>query len=304
MSGGAAGGASGGSIAGGTSGGSIAGGMSGGAAGGTSGGTSDAGIRGLDFPSNQGTGQPASGPGTYLRFVNPQLDGLPIWGPSGQGVTLVWRYFPRQQTGYYTTFFWANDGNFLWRGGSPDTYYGAHPYPTTSSNTGTSHHWEISVGGGDVVTTRSGGPKLVVKGRWYTQALRVIRNPNGTKTLIFYLDLPSTAPGDVIESTESASYGEVVPPMPALVFGNAPWRSAFQDERLSGVLRHVKIFNVALSEADTLAEAAASTLVTSQGQARIWYGKINPTPTDLTCDFGTGRAPQWADSGRAGLFTQ
>ncbi len=258
----------------------------------------------MDFPSNNGTGQPASGDATVLQFLNPQLDGLPIWGPNGEGVTYIWKIRPRQQTGYYTTFFWANNGNFLWKGGAPDTYYGAHPYPTVSNNTGTMHNWEISIDGGDPVTTRAGGPLLVVKDRWFTQALRVIKNANSTKTLIYYLDLPDTSDGNVIEVTVGANYGEMLPPQPALTFGNAPWRISFQDERLSGVLRGIKIFNVVLSQADTLAEAASDTLVTTQGRARIWYGKVNPTPDGLTCDHGTGRTPVWGDAGRAALFAQ
>ena len=63
----------------------------------------------LDFPSNNGTGQPASGDATMFYFPDPQNDGLPIWGPSGEGVTYVWEYYPRQQIGDYTTCFWANN---------------------------------------------------------------------------------------------------------------------------------------------------------------------------------------------------
>ena len=74
------------------------------------------------------------------------------------------------------------------------------------------------------------------------------------------------------------AYGEINPPSPALTFGDSPWYASFQHERLSGVLRGIKIFNKVLSESDMLAEAAADTLVTNEGQANIWYMNINPTP--------------------------
>ncbi|MCC6988444.1 MAG: hypothetical protein IT181_05565, partial [Acidobacteria bacterium] len=66
---------------------------------------------GLDFP---GSAAVAASPGPYPRtmrfkFENPHLNGLPIYGPNGQGVTYIWRAFPRQQAGYYTAFFWGND---------------------------------------------------------------------------------------------------------------------------------------------------------------------------------------------------
>lgn len=248
---------------------------------------------GLDFPSN---GDSPSNAFVAFQFLNPQNNGLPIWGPSGVGATYIWKYRPRQQAGYYVTFWWSNNGSFLWNSGSPNSYYGAHPYPTTSNNTGTSHVWEIATDyGGDFGTTRAGSSKSVVKGQWYTQALRVTRNANGTKTLVFYTALPSVASADVIEHTLPAGYGEIDPPSPALTFGDSPWYPGFQHERLSGVLRGIKIFNKVLSEADMLAEAASDTLVTNAGQANIWYLNINPTPDDIRDKSGAGHHPAWAD---------
>jgi hypothetical protein len=256
-------------------------------------------VTGLDFPSN---GDSPSSAFVAFQFLNPHLDGLPIWGPGGAGATLIWRLWPRQHTGYYTTFFWANNGPFGWNGGNSNTYYGCHPYPYATGPNGTVHYWEIaSSTGGDETISRAGTQKEVIKGIWYTQALRVVRNGDGTKNLIFYTSLPSVANPDVIEYPQWASYGESNPPNPALTFGDAPWSQG--NERMSGILRGIKIFNRLLSEADMLAEAASDNLVTAAGQANIWWKKINPTPNDLLCEAGTGRNPQWAQATRASLWT-
>ncbi len=231
---------------------------------------------------------------------------MPIWGPANAGATYVWKVRPRQQTGYYTTFFWSDSNSFLWKSGSPDTYYGAHPYPQTASAQGTTHWWEIASDfGGDYVNTRAGSRKTVVKDVWYTQALRVTYNANGTKTLVFYTALPSVQPGDVVEAIVPANFGNVNPPSPAITFGDAPWYPGFQHERLSGVLRGIKIFNKVMSEPDMLSEASADAIVTSQGLANVWYMNINPTPTDITDKSGRGNNPVWAQSAnRATLWTE
>jgi hypothetical protein len=259
-------------------------------------------LTGLDFPSNGGSPANAF---VAFQFANPHLNGLPIWGPGGAGATYIWKIFPRQQTGYYVTFWWSNaDGSFWWDNGQPNTYYGCHPYPKSGDASGTDHNWEIATDyGGDEVITRAGSPKTVVKGRWYTQALRVTRNGNGTKTLVFYIDLPSVANADVIEWTLPAGYGETNPPQPKLTIGDSPWYAGLQHERLSGIVRGFKFFNRVLSQADTLSEAASDNLVTSAGQANIWWKKINPTPTDLLCEAGTGRNPAWAQTTKAALWT-
>jgi hypothetical protein len=258
---------------------------------------------GLNFPSN---GDSPSNAFVAFQFRNPQDNGLPIWGPNGVGATYIWKYRPRQQAGYYVTFWWSNNGSFLWNGGSPNSFYGAHPYPQGGGTGTTAHFWEIASGyGGDYVTTRAGSTKTVVKDQWYTQALRVTRNANGTKTLVFYTALPSVANSDVIQTTVPADYGEINPPSPALTFGDSPWYASFQHERLSGVLRGIKIFNKVLSESDMLAEAAADALVTNEGQANIWYMNINPTPSDISDKSGAGHHPAWADpNNRASLWSE
>jgi hypothetical protein len=258
---------------------------------------------GLDFPSN---GDAPADAFVAFQFDNPQNNGLPLWGPSGQGATYMWKYRPRQQNGYYVTFWWSQgDGHFNPQAG----YYGGHPYPNDGvslpplTSVGT-HNWEIAIIGQDVQQTRAGNDKRVIKDVWYTQALKVVRSSANSKTITFYTQLPSTANGDVIEYTVTSSgYGESVPPNPKITFGDSPWYADYQHERLSGVIRSIKIFNRALSEADILAESAADSLVTGEGQANIWYMNINPTPTDISDKSGNGHNPVWASSARPSLYS-
>jgi hypothetical protein len=257
---------------------------------------------GLDFPSN-GNGSNAF---VAFQFLNPQDKGLPIWGPNGAGATYLWRVKLRQQTGYYVTMWWSNNGSFLWDSGSPNSYYGGHPYPQVANSTGTTHWWEVATdGGGDFTVTRAGNKKAVVKDTWFTQALRVTPNANGTKTIVFYTALPSTAAQDMIEWTVSAGYGTKNPPNPALTFGDSPWWASYQHERLSGILRGIKIFNKSLSESDLLSESASDALVTSDGISNVWYMNINPTPSDISDKSGRGNHPAWADpANKASLWTE
>eukprot|EP00216_Chloropicon_sp_CCMP2111_P002248 CAMPEP_0198243412 /NCGR_PEP_ID=MMETSP1446-20131203/27569_1 /TAXON_ID=1461542 ORGANISM="Unidentified sp, Strain CCMP2111" /NCGR_SAMPLE_ID=MMETSP1446 /ASSEMBLY_ACC=CAM_ASM_001112 /LENGTH=88 /DNA_ID=CAMNT_0043927221 /DNA_START=417 /DNA_END=680 /DNA_ORIENTATION=+ len=61
---------------------------------------------GLDFP---GSAAIPNGNTVRFKFEAPHLNGLPIYGPDGRGVTYIWRALPRRQAGYYTAFFWGND---------------------------------------------------------------------------------------------------------------------------------------------------------------------------------------------------
>lgn len=261
-------------------------------------------ISGLDFPSN---GDAPTTAFVAFQFLNPHQNGLPFWGANGAGATYVWKYKPRQQPGYYVTFWWSNNGNFLWDGGSSNTYYGAHPYPR-GGGTGTQlHDWELAgmSAGSDWTNTLAGTPHALVTDRWYTQALRIIDNGDGTHRARFYIDLPSTANADVIDVTAPSWFGTVNPPSPAITFGDSPWYADFQHERLSGVLRGIKIFNRGLSESDTISEAAADGLVTAQGLANVWYMNVNPTPSDISDKSGKGHHPAWADpSHRAAAYTE
>lgn len=262
-------------------------------------------LTGLDFPSNV-SGSDQAAPFVAMQYLNPHTNGLPIWGTGSgaarTGVTYIWKYKPRQQTGYYATMWWSNNGSFLWDGGSSDTYYGGHPYPQNSANTGTTHWWEVAGGGSgnDNLLTLASANRVVVQDTWYTQALRVIVNGDGSKTIRFYIDLPNLANNDIIQQAVASSWGETNPPSPALTFGDSPWYSSFQHERLSGVLRGLKVFNRGLSEAELLIEAASDTI----SAANIWYANPNPTPDDITDKSGQGHHFSWADgANKATLWT-
>ncbi len=295
--GGAAGG---GSAAGGVAGGGRAGGGSAGggsAGGGSAGGGSDAGTRfALNFPSNV-TGADQSAPLVALQFDDPQLNGLPFAGPGNAGVTYLWRVNQRAQTGYYVTLWWAQgNGGFT----SAAQYVGGHPYPKNGNNSGTTHRWEIAApSGGDYFDTRAGlgTSKDVVYGVWRTQALRVVRNANGSKTYTFYMELPSLAPLDVLEWTSGTGgdIAETPPPSPKLTLGDSPWYTSYQHERLSGLFGELIIEAAARSEAEILAQAANLKQLTPAFASAIWYFKPGwRSVDDVTCEAGTGHAFHWA----------
>ncbi len=267
------------------------------------GGTAHSADTGLDFPSN---GDAPSSAFVAFQFLNPQNAGLPMWGPSNQGVTYIWKYRPRQQAGYYVTMWYSRADGFF-NQGSPayDAYYGGHPYPRGGGNGTTVHDWELAgmYDGSDTINTLSGSPLQVAKNVWYTQALRITVNGNGTKTARFYINLPSVANGNVISTTSDSGYGNSTPRSPAITFGDSPWYNQYQHERLSGVLRGIKIIAKSLSESDLVAEAASDSLVTSDGVNNVWYMNINPTPSDIADKSGKGHNPTWASSTRPSLYS-
>src|SRR6266850_2739429 len=94
---------------------------------------------GLEWPGNGAVRR-------MLYWANP----FPIYD-----ATYIFRVYPRKKivptnspTGYYTTFFWGNNGPFAWQGGLPNTYYGMHPYPQPPPNG--PGHWEIAIRSGDL----------------------------------------------------------------------------------------------------------------------------------------------------------
>lgn len=239
--------------------------------------------RGLDFPGSAAT------EGTVrFRFTNP----LPIYP-----ATYIWRYLPRSQASYYTTFFWGNDGEFRWDGGRSNTYYGAHPYPYPAPHFVPPErigprHWEISVGGEDILSEST-----VEYGRWHSQALVVWSDWLGRKHHEFYWDLPDLT--KVIRRTEGRAYGNSPPPAPALTFGDAPW--APSEEIMDGVLRGIQIYSAALPLEDVLAEWAVPGS-TSAGASCIWYLNMNPSPDDISDKSGAGHDPEWVGPERPALW--
>jgi hypothetical protein len=256
----------------------------------------------LQFPSNV-TGPDTSAPYVALEFADPHLNGLPIWGVSGQGVTVIRKIRVIQQTGYYAMWWWCQGDGATF---DPSAgYWGAHPYPTTRDNTGTSHVWEVAAAAGDFFDSAGSSDvvqgTVVTKGVTYVQAIVVTRANANSKTIRFYFDLPNVDSDHYIERTVTdAGYGETNPPSPKAIIGDSPWYSHYQHERASFVIDAQKVITPALSESDMLLEAANfSGLVTSAGQAGIWWGKNGfASIDDLTCDFGTGRSFAWANGNK------
>lgn len=259
----------------------------------------------LQFPSNL-TGSDTTEPYVAIEFANPQSNGLPIWGASNAGITVVRKLNSIQQTGYYAQFWWSQGDGATF---DPSAgYWGMHPYPTTLDNTGVNHVWELAVAGGDFFSsagsTDVGQGTAVTKGSTYLQGTTITRANANSKTLKFYFNLPNVDAANYIQRVETtAGYGESDPPSPKVTIGDSPWYTHYQHERASCILDSIKIFNTALSESDMLAEAQNfNTVVTVAGQAAIWWGKNGFLDIDdLTCDYGTGRQFAWANANKGTL---
>lgn len=256
--------------------------------------TVNAQVTGLDFP-----GSDAVSTTMRFRFTNPQDNGLPIYGPGGDGVTYIWRAYPRQQSGYYTAFFWGNDdgqnnlNTFLWTpSGGADSYYGAHPYPQPPP-TGSSHAWEISVEQKDFLNG------AVQYDRWHTQALRVWADADGRKHHEFYWDLPNIDADHRVTRISDATWGNVTPPSPALTWGDAPWQPG--REVWSGILRGIQIYSTALT-LDEILDEIEDPLSTTTGDQNIWYLNLNPTASDISDKSGRGHNPEWVGDRRPTTF--
>jgi hypothetical protein len=246
---------------------------------------------GLVFPSNTGVAANT----VQMRFTGANL--LPAYP-----ATYIFRYRPVQQTGYYTTFFWARGDNVF--GGGTDGYYGCHPYPQGGSS-GTAHNWEISIEGADKITSDTGVSTVVTKNAWYTQAVTV-RVVNGDEIECkFYWDLNDPTKVITYITGNTVNYAtKFGVPSPCLVFGDAPWQPG--NEALSGTLRGLQIYSTNLSLSDILVEAANGSVNTPQttaGQASVWYMNQNPTPTDISDKSGEGHNPAWYNANRPTLYT-
>jgi hypothetical protein len=212
--------------------------------------------------------------------------------------TYIFRVYPRKKTvpsypnGYYTTFFWGNNGTFWWDGGNSNTYYGAHPYPTPPPNG--PGQWEISVDGGDYVTGSE-----VAWDRWYTQAFRAWRVSATETRHEFYYDLPDTSKV-IVTTVNRATWAQTNPPSPAIMMGQAPnvngasWGGYAGWEEFNGVIRGIQMYSGLLSVPDILSEVAAP-MSTPTGQSLIWYLNLNPRPSDVSDKKGTGTPhnPSW-----------
>lgn len=262
-------------------------------------------LSGLDFPSNLGAA--SNSDSVRFRFTGSAL--VPIYGTSGNGVTYLWKLWPRHQNGYYTTFFWANDDGggtldtFLWDEGGADSYYGMQPYPEAALPSGPDHLWAISIEQADFVDTEE-----VVKGQWYSQAARAWGASGVAKNQEFYWNLPDLTTA-FLSRTSPSTYGNATPPSPALTFGDAPWQPSV--ERLSGILRGIQIYDALLTttQINTLAalETDAQVLaeVSSMGiSASLWYLNMNPADaSDISDKSGAGHHPSWWNANRPTHWT-
>ncbi len=235
---------------------------------------------GLEWPGNGAVRR-------MLYWHNP----FPIYD-----ATYIFQVYPRKKTGtynYYTTFFWGNDGTFVWDGGIANTYYGAHPYPIPApSGPG---QWEISVYSSDYVTGTE-----VQWGRWYVQAFRAWRESPSITHHEFYYDLPDTT--KVIKKTiVDPTWASKNPPTPAIVIGQAPdlngasWGGYPAWEEFNGIIRGIQIYSGLLSLSDIQSEIVAPKS-TPAGRSFIWYLNTDPRPKDVTDKKGMGIAhnPSWS----------
>lgn len=246
-----------------------------------------------------------SGTGPFRRMLywnNP----FPIYP-----ATYIFKVFPRkktfvagecpaQRTGYYTTFFWGNNGNFTWQSGQANTYYGMHPYPSIggAGNCGAGS-WEISVFSGDQTTGQE-----VQWDRWYTQAIRVRRVNATTTEHEFYYDWPDQT--KVLTQTVSfPTWATANPPNPAIVMGQAPdqqgvgqstvsWGGYPGWEEFNGIIRGIQMYSQYLSLTE-IGQEIATPKSSATGAANIWYLNLNPRPSDVTDKKATGTAhnPLW-----------
>src|SRR3990167_8940055 len=259
---------------------------------------------GFDFPSNIGIDNNAS---VRFRFTGAAL--IPIYGTSGAGVTYLWKYRPRQQTGYYTCFFLGNDDGagspdtFTWDSGQGGSYYGAHPFPADGTGFDTNHLWEIAVENTDETDTEP-----VVKDVWYSQAVRAWGAPGVAKQHEYYWNLPELVTAKVTYTTISTTWGDSGPPAPALTFADAPWNPSA--ERASGVMRGWQIYNSLLTTAqinileaqETDADVLAAIIANSV--PGLWYLNMNPVDVnDISDKSGAGHHPTWWNANRPTHWT-
>ena len=261
---------------------------------------------GLIWPNNDVAQAYPAGKMAAFRWALPSDNGLPMWGTgagnSRTGVTYMWELtFDAGAADYATTMFYSRcDGYFDSNPGIQD-YMGFHPYPDpppSSSN----HKWEISTEYSDFfATNQPNAKKVVVDGQKFVQGVIVdVNDGDGTKTAVFYLDLPSTAPDDIISHTFPSGYGDTPGTSHCLQFGDAPWAEigVAANESTQGIFRGLKIIAKTLTEADLITEAASlntNTMQTTDGINNVWYSNVDPTPTDISDKSAAGHDPAWFD---------
>lgn len=268
-------------------------------------------ITGLDFPENL-----TSGSDVRLEWTGSA-------NLQRQPHTAVWKYRPRQQTGYYTTIWhsWDDDG---WHASQWE--FGTHGHPASdgvvdgngqrqngTGSGGTTHYWEIAGLLGNDFFCSPGGPggTLMVKDLWYTQARQTeIINISGTDYVRhrFWPDIDN-APSLVIEQDYPLSGLTSGAPGMKFTIGGSPWRadaggSGTNDETPNGVIRHIMLYDAALSFSEIQAKLSRVSDDSVASDSRCWYSNINPIPGDVSDKSGAGHSPSWANANRPILFSQ
>jgi hypothetical protein len=217
-------------------------------------------------------------------------------------LTIIWRVYPIQQTGYYTTFFWGNEGSFE----GTKAYFGCHPYPQGGSS-GTDHNWEVSIETGDDITDENANDTTVTKGQWYSQAATCADVGGNDITVNFYWNLTVNT-NRLIAHTTNSDVLLNLPTNPGLFFGDAPWSPG--NELLSGRLRGVQVYEsvLTLTQIEALAameyDADVLSYCTAQSITSLWYLNMNPTPSDVTDKSGNGNDPTWTNANRPTLWEE
>lgn len=232
--------------------------------------------------------------------------------------TAIWRYNPRQQTGYYVVA-WHSPNTGSWDGGAYS--FGTHPWPgsdcATNANgqalngtgsSGTAHCWEVA-GTGGAVDWLISGPGLgsgtgitVTKDIWYVQARRVRTGGScGSDYEHSYFPDLLNNPSQVINVCLASITG--AGSTPAFYFGSSDWSASgsTNEETLGGKLRGIQLYSTGLSDADIATEAAnitSNTPQTSAGISNVWYMNQNPRPSDVTDKSGAGHDPSWVNANR------
>jgi len=225
-------------------------------------------ITGLDFPGNVVVT-------TTMRFeFTAPMAAYPA--------TYIWRVNPREQEGYYTAFFHANNSADF---NNQLEYYGFHPYPDPPPPLTGTQKWEISVDGGSDIT---GDP--VVFDRWYVQVAVVSKDGFATHHT-YYWDWPDTTTHKIV--WPGHLYAPA--PNPAIMVGDNPWNPG--EEVFDGVMRGFQFYDVALTPSEIAQEIAAPGSV-----RQPWYLNLNPTPTDISDKSGNRHHPGWVGTERPTLW--
>ena len=221
--------------------------------------------------------------------------------PDIMPLTLLWKVYPIQQDGYYTTFFHAQtSGAFVGNA----TYFGCHPYPPGGSSS-TTHNWEISIQNNDYTVDANSNDTTVNKNAWYSQAASSRQTVNDT-TVDFYWDLRTSVNRRITRETNVGTPLANYTTNPGLTFGDAPWQENV--ERLSGRLRGIQVYSTRLSEANIQAleamesDAAVIAKCTALGITSLWYLNMNPAPSDITDKSGNGHDPAWVSADHGTLW--